>query len=44
MVELTSWKVDLMGVDFIGVDFVGVDLVSINPLNDILNHLRVNRA
>ena len=44
MVELTSWKVDLMGVDFIGVDFVGVDLVSINPLNDILNRLRVNRA
>ena len=33
-----------MGVDFIGVDFVGVDLVSINPLNDILNGLRVNRA
>ena len=33
-----------MGVDIIGVDFVGVDLVSINPLNDILNGLRVNRA
>ena len=33
-----------MGVDIIGVDFVGVDLVSINPLNDILNDLRVNRA